>query len=335
MEYHGFQTSEIHLEMENKTEENKLFANEIIAGLRSKPKSLPSKYFYDAEGDRLFQKIMHLDEYYLTRSEESILQEKKAEILRAFLGDDESFRLVELGAGDGKKTKVLLKHFADQNVNFVYNPIDISPNVLQILKSSVEKDVPNVQVEPIEGDYFRALEALKKNHLHKEVVMFLGSTIGNFDPEDGKSFLKKLGENMTSGDLLFIGFDLMKDPAVILDAYNDAEGITAEFNHNLLNRINSELDANFDRSVFKHYPTYDPLTGITKSFLISTEAQEVHFKAIGETVQFEAWEPIHMEVSLKFSPSAIKGMAEECGFKELTSFRDKNNYFQDSLWEKI
>ncbi len=321
--------------MQELTEGQKTFANDIIEGLSQTTKQLPSKYFYDSEGDRLFQEIMALDEYYLTNAEESIIYENKQDILESFIGTDSSFRLVELGAGDGKKTKILLEHFMDQEIDFTYSPIDISANVLTILKESISSALPKVDIQPIAGDYFKALKDLKKNHLQKEVVLFLGSTIGNFDNESGLKFLKKLGENMTKGDLLFIGFDLMKEPDVILAAYNDKRGVTAEFNYNLLKRINKELKADFDIENFIHYPTYDPISGETKSYLISKKKQQVSLNALDKAFTFEEWEPIFMEVSLKFSQSSIQVLAQEAGFKVVKNFRDSKGYFQDSLWVKL
>ncbi|GHE64743.1 L-histidine N(alpha)-methyltransferase [Roseivirga thermotolerans] len=321
--------------MTQTTEALQGFAKDIVTGLRQTPKRLPSKYFYNAEGDRLFQEIMKLDEYYLTRSEEQIIDTFKDEILKEFLGEDESFRLVELGAGDGSKTKILLEYFSNQQVSFIYSPIDISANVLVQLKESVNRELPKVNVQPIEGDYFEALAALKENHLQKEVVMFLGSTIGNFSRSAGEVFLSKLSENMSSGDLLFIGFDLMKDPRKILSAYDDSQGVTRDFNLNLLQRINDELGADFDLSKFVHYPTYDPITGETKSFLVSTEEQEVRLADVDMVFRFKAWEPIHTEISQKYSCEMISATAKATGFKVVRHFNHAEGLFVDSLWEKV
>ena len=156
-------------------EVQKDFAQDIKEGLQQNPKKLPSKYFYNAEGDRLFQEIMKLDEYYLTRAEHQIIQQNKAEILRSFLGNDENFRLIELGAGDGTKTGTLLRHFADAGTNFVYSPIDISENVLMLLEDKLKKEIPKLRVDAIQGEYFKALAGLNENHYTKEVVLFLGS----------------------------------------------------------------------------------------------------------------------------------------------------------------
>lgn len=311
------------------------FAEDVRHGLLQTPKSLPSKYFYDEQGDKLFQTIMGLGEYYLTRCEFEIFSEQKEAMLKSFLGSDTAFRLVELGAGDGTKTKVLMSHFLEAGADFTYNPIDISQNVLDQLKADLATTLPKLQVEPIQGDYFDALGELNRHHSLKEVVLFLGSNIGNFSNESGEQFLTKLGENLTKGDMLLIGFDLMKNPQTILNAYNDKLGVTKEFNLNLLTRMNNELGANFDIEKFKHFPTYNPINGETRSHLISTVDQEVYVEALDTTYHFDAWEAIHTEVSQKYSPKMIERFAEAAGFRIVNNFTDECHYYVDSLWEKI
>lgn len=311
------------------------FAEDVRAGLLQFPKTLPSKYFYDEQGDKLFQTIMGLGEYYLTRCEFEIFSEQKEAILKSFLGNDTTFRLVELGAGDGTKTKVLMSHFLKSGADFTYNPIDISQNVLDQLETDLTQSLPNLQVEPVQGDYFDALGELNRNHSAKEVVLFLGSNIGNFSNESGTAFLTKLGENLSKGDLLLIGFDLMKNPQTILNAYNDKLGVTREFNLNLLTRMNKELGADFDIEKFKHFPTYNPINGETRSHLISTADQEVYIEALDTTFRFDAWEAIHTEVSQKYSPKMIQQFADKAGFRIVQNFTDECHYYVDSLWEKI
>lgn len=311
------------------------FAEEVRNGLLQSPKTLPSKYFYNEEGDKLFQTIMGLGEYYLTRCEYQIFEDQKEEILKQFLGKDNAFKLIELGAGDGTKTKVLLDYFVKAGADFAYAPIDISQNVLDQLSADLGQSMPALQLEPIQGDYFDALADLNKDHNAKEVVLFLGSNIGNFSIEGAQGFLNRLGENLSSGDMLLIGFDLMKNPQTILNAYNDKMGVTREFNMNLLRRMNEELGANFDESKFRHFPTYNPINGETRSHLVSTEAQEVYIAALEESFQFDAWEAIHTEVSQKYSPKMIESFAQKAGFRIVHNFTDECNYFVDSLWEKI
>ena len=295
------------------------------------PKSLPSKYFYDKKGDALFQQIMDLEEYYLTRCEFEVFENNKNELKKAFSEGAASFNLIEFGAGDGLKTKVLLHHFVNNHVNFKYVPIDISGNVLNQLEKSLRSELPDLQVKPLQNDYFKALETLE-NGASRNVVLFLGSNIGNFDHDRAIKFLSELNRCLKYGDLVLIGFDLKKDPEIILKAYNDSKGVTKAFNINLLNRINAELGANFDTSNFIHYPIYNPLTGTTKSFLVSTKAQTVEI--MDAAIQFGAWEAIHTEVSQKYSLIDIDRMAEESGFNSVKNFFDSRNYFTDSVWVK-
>ena len=310
------------------------FARDVKEGLSSSPKRLSSKYFYDARGDKLFQQIMHLDEYYLSRAELEIFQTHK-EALLEIMDHGAPFRLVELGAGDGLKTKVLLKHFLEQGVDFSYAPVDISPDVLEHLQSNLLKEIPDLKIEPLAGDYFRVLADLKfKNHTHS-VAFFLGSNIGNFLSDTAINFLSSIHDNLQQGDYLMIGFDLKKDPKRILNAYNDAAGVTRAFNMNLLDRINRELDANFDTSMFDHNPIYDPMTGQCRSYLISKQPLEVHVGALNETFSFREWEPIFMEVSKKYDLEEIEELAVKTGFRLVQNFFDQEHLFCDSVWEVI
>lgn len=310
------------------------FAEDVRDGLMQSPKSLPSKYFYNEKGDKLFQTIMGLGEYYLTRCEFRIFEDQKGEILKYFLKEGEHFRLVELGAGDGTKTKVLLNHFTEEGVDFSYTPIDISQNVLDMLGNDLSETLPDLSFEPLQGDYFEALADLSTDHDTREIVLFLGSNIGNFSNSEALEFLQRLSDNLNTGDMLLIGFDLMKNPATILSAYNDQMGVTSEFNLNLLQRINDELDGNFDLGKFRHFPTYNPINGETRSHLVSIEDQDVRIEALGETFHFDAWEAVHTEVSQKYSPKMIEEFAGNSGFEIIRNFTDECNYFVDSLWQK-
>lgn len=307
------------------------FALDVIQGLTNKPKYLSSKYFYDETGDALFQRIMNLDDYYLTACEYEILSHNKRELLQIFKKDIERFNLVEFGAGDGYKTKILLEYFLYADEDFKYIPIDISGNVLEILESSLQKQFPDLQIEGIENDYFKALNELENEGV-RNVILFLGSNIGNFTRKRAIDFLSSLYKGMRDGDLLLIGFDLKKDPSTILKAYDDREGVTKAFNFNLLTRINNELGGNFDLSRFKHFPSYNPQTGTTESYLISTENQTVQVN--GSTISFDAWETIHMEISQKYSLADIQCLADEAGFSPIRNFYDRKNFFVDSVWMK-
>lgn len=309
------------------------FAEDVRAGLISSPKYLDSKYFYDENGDKLFQKIMNLDEYYLTNSEYEILNNYKEELLKLFKINDHDFQLIEFGAGDGFKTKLLLEHFLKKDTDFKYIPIDISRNVLDQLTEDLKQNFPDLKVEGIQNDYFKALKYLNIEQRAKKVVLFLGSNIGNFKKKEAVDFLKKLSFNLADNDLALIGFDLKKDPSVILSAYDDRENVTREFNFNLLKRINQELGGNFDLNTFKHFPSYDPYTGAVRTYLISKVRQEVYIEAINETIKFLPWEPVFTEISQKFNMVDVENLAHKTGFKVKENFYDKNSYFVDSVWE--
>jgi len=308
------------------------FARDVLEGLTQSPKRLPSKYFYDEAGDRLFQEIMQMPEYYLTDSELEILETHKQSILELVNG--EPFDIIELGAGDGFKTKVLLQHFLEQQADFCYRPVDISSNVLHHLESDLKERWPDLPYQGLQGDYFHVLEEVNKKNGKKKIILFLGATIGNLTRERARGFLKRIGVNMHREDLLLVGFDLKKDPQVILDAYNDPAGITARFNLNLLSRINRELGGHFDLEAFKHWETYDPVSGATKSFLLSTCRQEVRIDAIDRSISFDAWEAINVELSQKYSLSEIETTAVSCGYEVIEHFFDSRHYFVDTLWQK-
>lgn len=309
------------------------FAGDVVRGLTSTPKSLPSKYFYNANGDHLFQMIMTLPEYYLTRAEYEIFKFQCSKIIRT-IASDEPLQLIELGAGDGLKTKLLLKELYKQNINFQYYPIDISANALDILSGSVEKDFKDISIHPIEGEYFKALASPQLHAKSKKLILFLGSTIGNFPTYEASNFIGCISESMTTGDNLLIGFDLKKHPETILNAYNDRQGITRDFNLNFLKRINRELGANFALDQFTHFPIYDPVQAAAKSFLVSMREQEVYIAAAKQRVFFKAYESIFMEISQKFDHDMIQQFASNNGLKINQTFTDSRSMFADVMFEK-
>ncbi|MDW7695457.1 L-histidine N(alpha)-methyltransferase [Flammeovirgaceae bacterium SG7u.111] len=311
------------------------FAGDVLEGLNSFPKQLSSKYFYNEEGDKLFQEIMHLEEYYLTRSEFEIFSMQKDDILKIFSEGGKKFKLIEFGAGDGLKTKVLLKHFLEKEADFEYVPIDISANVLEDLSRSLEEELPELEVEPIAADYFKGLEQLNKHDDGaRKVVLFLGSNIGNFSHHEATIFLQQISKAFDEDDLLFLGADLRKDPQVILDAYNDKRGVTKAFNLNLLKRINEELGANFQLEKFSHFPIYDPQSGSCKSYIVSLADQKVYIEALGKTIQFDAHETIHTEVSQKYSVKELGNIAKASGFEIDNVLYDCKHYYTDLVLKK-
>ncbi len=311
------------------------FEKEVNEGLTAFPKYLSSKFFYDEVGDELFQQIMALPEYYLTRAEYEIFETHKANIIHHFDAKNEGFDLIELGAGDGKKTKLLLEELLQKKHDFTYNPIDISENAIEGLVKDLNLEMPDVTVQGQIGEYFEVLDRLKQMSDRKKVIMVLGSNIGNLLHPRAIQFLKKLCNAMHDGDLLFMGFDQKKHPQKVLDAYNDKSGVTAAFNKNILARINKELDANFNLDKFMHWETYDPESGTAKSYLISKEKQTVDVNELSLQIHFEAWESIHTEISQKYDDDIVKWLAKESGLKIIKSFSDKNNDYKDYLISKI
>ncbi|UXX77960.1 L-histidine N(alpha)-methyltransferase [Reichenbachiella carrageenanivorans] len=310
---------------------NKQFLTDVHKGLSDEPKHLSSKYFYDKKGDELFQQIMHMEEYYLTNAELDIFQTHKCEIAQLFAPNKEPFNLIEFGAGDGMKTKVLLKELLDHEIPFDYVPIDISQNALDQLNQSLTKEMPALSFKGIQGDYFEVLNLLKEGNNKRNVVLFLGSNIGNFTNEEALSFTSEISDKLNTGDLLLIGVDLKKEPRKILLAYNDPAGITASFNYNLLHRINRELGANFDVAQFEHHATYDPVTGECKSALLSKIEQDVTIEK--NTFHFAKWEPIHTEISRKYALKQLHQLAKKSGFIIKKDLFDTHRYFVDSIWE--
>jgi len=321
--------------MQPETQQN-TFADDVLRGLSSSPKFLSSKYFYDDEGSRLFQEIMKLPEYYLTRAETEIFQTQTAEIYRAFTGGDgAAFDLIELGAGDGTKTSLLVDYFLKCNAAFSYVPIDISAEALNFLTAKFRAQFPNLSMQTEQGDYFRLLETFKSKSARRKILMFLGSNIGNFGKQPAQDFFKSLRAVMNADDLLFIGFDLKKDPRIILRAYDDTQNTTAEFNLNLLKRINRELGANFNSEHFSHYASYHPIEGAARSFLMSRRAQTVFVEALNQTFELAAWEPIFMEISQKYDLEMIAELAQTSGFAVAENFFDGEKFYTNSLWKPI
>ncbi|RZJ39971.1 MAG: L-histidine N(alpha)-methyltransferase, partial [Chryseobacterium sp.] len=305
--------------------------NDVLAGLQAEPKFLSSKYFYDEKGDQIFQQIMDMKEYYLTDSEMEIIQEQSVKLATLISSGGDAFDLIELGAGDATKSIHLLKALLQAQLNFTYLPIDISGHVIADLEENLPKKLPALQIQGLNGDYFKMLEKAKAISNRRKVVLFMGANIGNMDLAEAENFCLDLRNELSPNDLLIIGFDLKKNPQQILAAYNDPAGITRSFNLNLLHRINRELDGDFDVSNFDHYASYDPETGACKSYLISLENQRVN---IGdETIHFNKNEYIYMEISQKYSLADIDALASKTGFTPAHRFFDHQQYFVDAVWK--
>lgn len=306
------------------------FALDVLVGLSETRKILNSKHFYDDRGSELFRKITRLPEYYLSNCELEILEKKKDEIIST-LGN-EPFNLVELGAGFGRKTKILLKYLLEANLEFNYVPIDISESAMKELVESCSELFPNLKTTGLVSDYFSGLKWLNHRYQRRNFVIFLGSSIGNFTHAEARIFLRNLWSSLDTDDLAMIGFDLKKDIELLLSAYNDPQGVTAEFNLNVLRRINEELGGEFDVDKFRHFGTYDVFSGAMESYLVSLEKQSVYIKAIGRSFEFAPWEPIHTEYSYKYLVKDIERLAAETGFLAEKHLFDHRRFFTDSIW---
>ena len=308
------------------------FRRDVLDGLRAENKYLSSKYFYDETGDKLFQQIMASPEYYPTRCEMEIMQQQCGKMAKLFTEYSPSFDLIELGPGDASKSWFLLRELQKEKADFTYYPIDISSQVIGWLEDKLPVTLPGIRLQGLNGEYMEKMNQVNTFSPNRKIVLFMGANIGNMNVAQATQFCRVLHGHMQPGDLLLIGFDLKKHPRTILDAYNDRQGITRAFNLNLLTRINRELCADFDLEQFEHYPVYDPGTGACKSYLVSRIAQEVH---IGDkTISFRESEPIHMEISQKFSLEETELMAIQAGFEPIHTFYDTKKWFADVLWQR-
>ncbi|MCD9856003.1 L-histidine N(alpha)-methyltransferase [Epilithonimonas sp. JDS] len=325
--------SQVETEFQTHNDSKETFLADVLEGLNSSPKKLHSKYFYDEAGDRLFQQIMNMPDYYLTDCELDIFKNKTEQLAKSILIDNEPFDLIELGAGDAMKSSYLLEHLTTKNIDFTYMPIDISRHILEELNEKFNIDLPELNVITLEGDYFDMLDKAMTISNRRKVVLFLGGNIGNMDMGESYHFCRELRRKLNRGDILLIGFDLKKNPHIILKAYNDSAGITSSFNLNLLIRMNRELEADFDVLNFQHYQTYDPISGACKSYLVSLTEQNVH---IGNQIfRFEENELIDMEISQKFFIDDINKLARDSKFHIIDEIADSKNWFVDSIWQVL
>lgn len=305
------------------------FALDILTGLCSSPKSISSKYFYDDVGSEFFQKITQHEDYYPTRTEFQILSDIKSKLPK--LINEKEVDIIELGAGDGHKSRLLIEEFLNFGIKVNFYPIDISEKAMELLEKNIEP-MSGLKIHGVIGEYFEGLRFVRNKSTNKQLVLFLGSNIGNFDRVQNQGFLRRLWKCLNNEDYALIGFDLKKNVQLLLAAYNDSAGHTQAFNLNLLKRINTELGGNFDISKFEHFGSYNPVLGAMESFLLSTVDQDVYIAELERSFHFNAFEPIHLEYSFKFLKSEIEQLSKQTGFKVIENFTDKNNYFVDSLW---
>jgi dimethylhistidine N-methyltransferase len=295
------------------------FRKEVLEGLLSEHKSISPKFFYDRTGSELFEEITKLDEYYPTRAEMEILTDKASEIGKAI---GEGVSLTELGSGNGKKSVLLAKALHNPKEAIL---VDISMDALKAAMKRLMAEISNIPAKAVCADY-TAIDVMSSIKMAgKKAIVFLGSTIGNMEPHDQRSFIAGCRKVLSDGETFTIGADLKKNPEVIDRAYNDSKGITAMFNLNLIARINREFGTNIPPDAFRHYAFYNSKEGRVEMHLISTKEQS--YDIGGTTVRFRDGESIHTENSYKFSISELEAMLREAGFSETNVWKDSRDLY--------
>ncbi len=311
-------------------------AIEARAGLTATPKTLAAWLFYDEAGSTLFEQITELEEYYLTRAERDIFTAYADEIVRRAAGDPrQTLTLIEPGAGSASKTRILLEAAVRLQGSVVYQPVDVSASALERARRNILGRVPGVAVRCQVADYTR--EPLPENRLPdtRTLALYIGSSIGNFMPEEARGLLRNLRAQLLPGDQLLLGADLTKNVGAMLAAYNDAAGVTAEFNRNVLERLNRELGTDFDRTAFRHKAIWNADASRIEMHLESLHAQRVLLPANGAgdalTIRFAEGETIHTENSYKFTPEAIEALLSDAGFSAAHTWNDAEKLFSVTL----
>jgi L-histidine Nalpha-methyltransferase len=294
------------------------FARDVIAGLDARPKWLSAKYFYDDHGSALFEQITVLPEYYPTRTELGILADRARDIARLI---PSGAALVEFGSGSTVKARIVLGAAAVA----AYVPVDISAGFLNSEAEQLKRDLPRLQILPVAADFTKPFELPAAVRARPLVGFFPGSTIGNFEPTEAAKFLEHAARLLGRGAHFIVGIDLVKDPAVLNAAYNDAAGVTAAFNLNLLARMNRELGGDFDPDGFCHRAFFNPAKSRIEMHLESLAAQTVH--VCGRAVAFSAGETIHTESSYKYTVEGFRALAAKAGWSPLTTWTDEAGYF--------
>ena len=311
------------------------FAEDVRRGLTADPKVLFPKYFYDALGSRLFEAICELPEYYVTRAEEEIFQRHAGEIAASL---DGRVRLVELGSGDARKTRLLIEALVARQEELEYVPIDVSRTAVEQSAERLLHAFPELTVTAFVADYQAGLRAVRGERVPpglRTLALFLGSTIGNLDPADRIALLREIRAVLRPGDGLLLGVDLRKSGSVLLPAYDDALGVTAAFNLNLLSRINRELGGEFDLGAFRHQARWNRELGRIEMHLESVREQTVPISSLELEVHFAAGETIHTESSYTLDPAQVVEMAEASGFTLRRTWTDRGGRFASNLLSAV
>ena len=305
-------------------------ATAVREGLTARPKRLPAWLFYDRAGSRLFDAITELDEYYLTRTERSIFFLASEEIVDQ-ARDGRRLRISELGAGSAEKTRLLLRAAVERQDAVVYEPVDVSASALDGARRRIQREIPGVTVTPRVMDYTDGdghkfhLGALDTDE--RRLVLYIGSSIGNFEPAEAERLLRRVRAGLEPGDSMLLGVDLVKDEALLVAAYDDASGVTAAFNRNMLVRLNRELDADFDVEAFAHRAVWNQAKSRMEMHLESRTAQQVFVDELDMTFQFAAGETIHTENSYKYRPGQAEALLAKTGFRAEATWTDERGWF--------
>jgi dimethylhistidine N-methyltransferase len=302
---------------------NDLIASEVRDGLSALPKTLPSKLFYDAEGSELFEQITELPEYYLTRTERAIMEQYAAEILQHA---GASLTLVELGAGTAAKTCILIEELLRQQSRALFYPIDVSPSALNEATRRMAARFAGLRVNPIVADYTGGVPALSRISGRK-LVLYIGSSIGNFEPDVAVRILRRIRHSLRSGDSLLLGTDFAKSPKILLPAYDDAQGVTAAFNKNILAHLNRELEADFDLDRFTHLALWNRRCSRMEMHLASLTRQTVFIPGLEMDFEFAEGERIHTENSYKYTGAMVEAILQESGFTLEHTWSDRQQWF--------
>jgi dimethylhistidine N-methyltransferase len=307
-------------------------ASAVREGLSRRHKRLPAWLFYDDDGSRLFDQITELPEYYLTRTERAIFAARADEIVaRAAEGAGGErparLRITELGAGSADKTRLLLAAAVRSQGAVLYEPIDVCAAALDDAQARIEREIPGVEIAPIVMDYTQGLDLEAAEPGERRMVLYIGSSIGNFEPEQAEDVLQGVRAALETGDSLLLGVDLRKDEATLLAAYDDAAGVTARFNLNMLERLNRELGADFDLEAFAHRAVWNPTQSRIEMHLESLVAQTISIAALDIEVDFAAGERIHTENSYKYAPGGPQAMLAAAGFATESVWTDERGWF--------
>jgi dimethylhistidine N-methyltransferase len=304
----------------------KRVAAAVREGLAARPKRLPPWLFYDETGSRLFDQITRLPEYYLTRTEREILLLHSGAMIAAAAAGAR-LRIAELGAGSADKTRLLLAAAVERQGTVLYEPVDVSLSALGAARARIEAEIPGVTVAPWVEDYTQGLELDPPGPGERRLVLYIGSSIGNFEPGEAARLLEKIRAGLNPGDALLLGVDLVKDEATLLAAYDDAAGVTAAFNRNLLVRLNRELGGDFDPEAFKHRAIWNRAESRIEMHLESRIAQRVRLAALDLEVEFAPGETIHTENSYKYLPGQAESMLAASGFTPSATWTDVRGWF--------